>query len=112
MASKIAGESHWSTPCYPPKREPRWIVRMTCHSHVIFFGGRNDLFQEVGYALPIVLVAYSAGISSGQTLPVVFQLERIVDSASASRDLPVPAIRGYPPVICSDLHAGLRCLPV
>src|SRR5260370_21433921 len=84
---------------------------MTGHSYVIFSGGRNDLFQEVSDALPILLMGYSAGVSHGHTLPIVFQFERIVGGAAAPRGLPVPAIRDHLTVVCNDSHTYLRRFP-
>src|SRR6266478_254331 len=91
------------------ERESRRIGRMTGHSYVILFGGGNDLFQEVGDALPIVFMGYSAGVAHGHTLPIVFQLERIIGGAPSPRGLPVSAIRDHLRVICNDFYSDLRC---
>src|SRR5229473_7553995 len=84
---------------------------MTRHPYVILFGGGDDLVKEGGDAPPIILMFHSPCFSHRKTLPILFQHERIGDGTSAPRSLSVPAIWDDLPVVCNDLHPGLRCLP-
>src|SRR5580700_6307420 len=77
----------------------------------MLFGGGNDLFQKVRDALPIVFMGDSTFVPHRDTFPIILQLERIADDASASSGLPVPAIWDHFTVIGNKFHANLSCLP-
>ena len=83
---------------------------MTRHPHITLPGGRNNAFEEVGDAFPIVLMRHSPEAPRGQALPVAFQSKSIVDAAAATWNLPVPPIRDYLAVVRNNLDAYLSCL--
>src|SRR5439155_25198337 len=84
------------------ERKTRWIVRMTGHFHVVLTGHRDNLLQEMGDALPVVIRTHPLGLADRETLPIVLELECGIRGSASARCAPVATDGNHSPVIGDD----------